>query len=428
MIARRRGIDCGDSDWDMLAWKRDVGGISLVVRYMGTKRHMADHVSDAISDFRTEGRVVDLFSGMGSVAESLQDIAPVVTNDALSFTAAISRARFTGADRCTSSGDVLERLNSQYKARLCELELKYAHELELEKLALGGDRQQLLDYMTGFKHVGNSLGKRREARSAAESSGPDRYELATLYFSAGYLSLRQAIELDALRAAIDTDTSLAERDWLLSSWLAAASVLVNAPGHTAQFLRPNSSAAHSRIVRTWSRSLWREFVGALDTVSQVGNEAWRTQNSVYVGDALDLISAGELRDIGVVYADPPYTKDQYSRYYHVYETLYRYDFPDSTGAGRNRSDRFTTGFSLKTAVLASFHDLCRNVARMHTPLVISYPSNGLLGQLSVNVDDIAREYFSKVEIRSFEAQHSTMGASNGKSKKSATENLYVCSI
>ncbi len=400
----------------------------MVVRYMGTKRHMADHVRDAIADLGPDGRVVDLFSGMGSVAESLQETASVVTNDAMSFTAALSRARFRGADRDSTSAEVVERLRAAYEARVRELEREYKAELTREVVALGGARADLLDYMDKAQHVGNSSARRRAARVAAQSSSSDHYSLASLYFSAGYLSLRQSIQVDALRAAIDADPHLDERDWMLGAWIAAISVLVNAPGHTAQFLRPNSSSAHTRIVRTWKRSIWDEFSVALDTVSQVGTEPWRDDNSVYVGDALDLVSAGELQDIGLVYADPPYTKDQYSRYYHMYETLYRYDFPDSSGAGRNRSDRFTTGFSLKSSVVASFHDLCRNVARMRVPLVISYPSSGLLGDAGETVSDIALQYFGNVQTLSYTANHSTMGASTGTSKKSATENLYVCLV
>lgn len=400
----------------------------MVVRYMGTKRHMADRVRDAIAELEPAGRVVDLFSGMGSVAESLQGTASVVTNDAMSFTAALSRARFTGSDRETTPADVIERLTPAYQERIREMELAYASELSSEVAALEGSRTDLLAYMDKARHVGNSAAQRRAAKVASESSDSDHYALASLYFSAGYLSLRQAVQLDAARAAIDADSHLEERDWMLGAWIAATSVLVNAPGHTAQFLRPNSASAHTRIVRTWKRSMWDEFALALDTVSQIGTEPWRHDNSVYVGDALDLVSAGELRDIGTVYADPPYTKDQYSRYYHMYETLYRYDFPDSNGAGRNRSDRFTTGFSLKSAVVASFHDLCRNVSRMRVPLVISYPSSGLLGDAGVTVAEIANQYFNDVQTRSYDAKHSTMGASTGASKKSATENLYVCLV
>lgn len=399
----------------------------MVVRYMGTKRHMADHVRDTIASLSPAGRVVDLFSGMGSVAESLQDTASVITNDALSFTAAISRARFTGPSRASSGAEVVARLSESYRTRLSEMESKYANDLDLEAKALAGSQQDLLQYMAHAQHAGNSPTRRRQARLASQSADGAHYELGTLYFSAGYLSLRQAIELDSIRAAIDLDSHVDERDWMLGAWLSGASVLLNAPGHTAQYLRPNSRSAHGRIVRTWSRSLWDEFAVALGTVAQVGTEPWREQNAVYVGDALDLISAGELKDIGAVYADPPYTKDQYSRYYHVYETLYRYDYPDSRGAGRNRSDRFTTGFSLKTAVIASFHDLFRNVARLRVPLVLSYPSSGLLLDAGAEVRKIALSHFHSVEVVSFRANHSTMGASSGTSKKTATENLYVCS-
>lgn len=400
----------------------------MVVRYMGTKRHMADHVRDAIASLSPTGRVVDLFSGMGSVAESLKDTASVVTNDALTFTAALSRARFTGRKRHTTSESAIARLTPRYQARWQQLTDMYAEDLDREAKALVGGRDDLVQYMARAKHVGNSPAKRRAARVASESSGMGHYELASLYFSAGYVSLQQAIELDALRAAIDADEIFTERDWLLGSWISAASVLVNAPGHTAQFLKPNTDAAHARLVRTWSRSVSHEFSSALSNVGQVGTEKWRLGNSVFVGDALELVSTNLLPDIGTVYADPPYTKDQYSRYYHVYETLYRYDFPDSSGAGRSRSDRFTTGFSLKTAVVASFHDLCRNVSRLRIPLVVSYPSSGLLSQAGTSVDAVARQYFAGVQTLSFDAEHSTMGASSGSSKKSATENLYVCTV
>lgn len=398
----------------------------MVVRYMGTKRHMADHVRDAIGELTHEGRVVDLFSGMGSVAESLRDTASVVTNDALSFTATLSRARFTARQRGASPSATAARLRPAFDARLHELKQKYSEQLASEELALAGTRPDLVEYMQRALHVGNSAVHRRAARAAAVASTSAHYELASLYFSAGYLSLHQAIEVDSIRSAIDCDTYIGDRDWLLGAWIAATSVLVNAPGHTAQFLRPNSASAHTRIARTWARSVWDEFVTALDTVALVGTEEWRSKNSVFVGDALELVSTGQLREIGTIYADPPYTKDQYSRYYHVYETLYRYDYPDSSGAGRNRSDRFTTGFSLKSAVVASFHDLCRNVARMRVPLVVSYPSSGLLADFDLTVEDIASEYFADVETLSFEALHSTMGGSTGTSKKTATENLYVC--
>ena len=254
-----------------------------------------------------------------------------------------------------------------------------------------------------------------------------RYELASLYFSAGYLSLAQSIEVDAIRAAIDAHGSTEEKDWLLAAWITALSVVVNAPGHTAQYLRANTILATLGSYGCGNVLFGINSAQPSMRYLRRESEGWRSQNTVYVSDALDLIGGSELENVGIIYADPPYTKDQYSRYYHVYETLYLYDFPDSRGLGRNRSDRFTTGFCLKTAVVASFHDLCRNVARMKVPLVISYPTAGLLSSASGSVPCIAGQYFGNVKTFSFEAKHSTMGASNGTSKMSETrENVYVC--
>jgi adenine-specific DNA-methyltransferase len=394
---------------------------------MGTKRHMVHSVRDQILDLYTDGRVVDLFSGMGSVAESLSDSeTPVVTNDALEFTACFSRAKFTGARRVDEREAVVKRLRARFVATRSSIRKDFSEALEKEHRALVGDRSSLMKYMERAPHFANSVGARRRAQAAHEASGVAHYRLASLYFSAGYLSLAQAVEVDALRYAIDCDAEPSSRDWLVASWLAAVAVLLNAPGHTAQFLKPNSDAAHERLARTWRRSVWDEFAEALQRTDQVGTAAWRGSNQVVVSDALDLVQSGRVDRIGVVYADPPYTKDQYSRFYHLYETLYRYDYPDASGAGRARSDRFSTGFSLKSSVRASFHDLCRHVARTKVPLVVSYPTGGLLEQAGVTFPEIAQQYFRSIDSTALEAKHSTMGASSGSSKKTATENLYVC--
>lgn len=399
----------------------------MTIRYMGTKRHMVSQVRDALTSLRPEGRVVDLFSGMGSVAEALSaDDLSVVTNDALSFTACISRAKFTGTARAESASSLAASIEAHYQSAKDALQQAFVEQVRSERRALDGTREDVVLYMTSAMHVAKSASARDEAAAAKSSSGVAHYRLASLYFSAGYLSLEQAIELDALRSAIDAEVGDASRDWAIAAWIAAASVLLNAPGHTAQHLWPNTSTAHQRIVRTWRRSIWDEFELALERIELVGTPAWRARNEARVSDALDLVGSDELKEVGVVYADPPYTKDQYSRFYHLYETLYRYDYPDAVGAGRVRSDRFSTGFSLKSQVRASFHDLCRSVARMKAPLVVSYPSNGLLQQSGTSPDAIARQYFKMVTIDSIEASHSTMGASPGSSKKVATENLYVC--
>jgi len=144
-------------------------------------------------------------------------------------------------------------------------------------------------------------------------------------------------------------------------------------------------------------------------------------------DALEFVEDASLADgVGLIYADPPYTEDQYSRYYHVYETLYLYDYPESTGIGRYRSDRFRTEFSLASSVRAAFEQLFSGISRAEVPLVLSYPSNGLLAKKGTQPDELLSDYFTVQQVIEARLEHSTMGASKGASKKTALERIYVC--
>ena len=399
----------------------------MPIRYMGTKRHIANRVRRLVIDLEPRGRIVDLFSGMGCVAESLAGIRPVTTNDAHEFTAALARARFTQTQRQLTPSEAISAVRGPYRAHLATLRVQHRADLQAEGRALDGPREELAAYMARAQHVGNDSKAALAARRASSASGPDHYRLSTLYFSAGYFGLRQSLEIDALRYSIDSvDQEAGCGDWLVAAWLAAAATMTNAPGHTAQFLKPTTDHAAARIRRYWRRSVWDEFQDRLVTLKPVGTKAWRRSNRVEVSDALALLKRGGLARVAAVYADPPYTKDQYSRYYHVYETLYRYDYPGSAGEGRVRPDRFTTGFCLRSGVEAAFTELFDSVADLGVPLILSYPGAGLLAAAGRNVPSLASGRFKVTCQETFGAEHSTLGASQGTRTKTATENLYVC--
>ena len=396
----------------------------MPIRYMGTKRQLAATVREIIDRLHPRGRVVDLFAGMGSVAAALAPRWHVTTNDALCFTAAFSRARFLP----TTPTDVpaaLQRLRRAYFSAVGDLRDHHARRLREERVAVES-RRTLADYVHGAPHVGNSSSAARAARMAAAATGISRYHLVSRYFAAGYFSLAQSVQLDAIRFAIDTTAEPHERDRALGAWIWAASRVINAPGHTAQFLKPNSRRMAARIRAFWRRDIWEEFKCAFVDLRPHGTAAWRSTNKVAVGDALEFLLMPSSARARVVYADPPYTKDQYSRYYHVYETMYRYDFPDSHGEGRYPSNRFDTGFSKATGVATSMATLADRVAAHGATLVLSYPSNGLLHRSGGELTPILRKTFRRVKVASYSACHSTLGAASGHRVKPATENLYVC--
>lgn len=401
------------------------GRLRTPLRYMGTKRSLAPLVRREIDALRPSGLVADLFSGLGSVAQAMASDHPVLVNDGLAFTAPLARARFLEPEEPRPRLDgLLSALHLDYRLRVEALAFRFEERIAREAEAVEEGPLGLAAYLEAVEHVGNSGGFQQRSRIAAGRRDAGRYVLVALYYSGGYFSTRQAIELDALRLAIDSHGS--SSDWLLAAWLAAAATIINAPGHTAQYLKPTTPAAFQRIRRQWARPVWPVFVSKLEEIVLVGNRAWRTANVVCQDDALTLLSSGRLESVGAVYADPPYTKDQYSRYYHLYETLYRYDFPDSTGAGRYRSDRFTSAFSLASEVESAFWRLLEGVARLGAPLVLSYPARSLLSRRGVEIRDLIASFFRLERETVLDYRHSTMGASQGRSHLSAQEQLFVC--
>jgi adenine-specific DNA-methyltransferase len=364
------------------------------LRYMGTKKALAPVVREAVKEVRRPGQVADLFSGMGSVASSLASVSPVLTNDALAFTTTFASARFLDGERMPGCR-MARLLFPDFRTAYEHLRDEFGHRIARERIALASaTRDALAVYMESAPHVANSDWYRRRRREAVEATSHERYCMTVLYFAAGYFSTAQAAQLDAIRFAIDGHEDAASRGWLMAAWLAAAGVVMNAPGHAAQYLKPGNDEVFKRIRRQWQRPVWPIFIDKLEAIQAVGTRTWRSRNTVCNADALELVKSRDFDSVGTVYADPPYTRDHYSRFYHVYETLYLYDFPESQGAGRYRPDRFSTPFSLARDVDEAFRQLFASIAKRGLPLVLSYPDNGLLHRNGRHVTDLLQEHFA----------------------------------
>src|SRR5262249_54233650 len=139
--------------------------------------------------------------------------------------------------------------------------------------------------------------------------------------------LLQSIEIDSLRYSIDEavrvgiltyDHSL----WLLLAILQVASHLAASPGHFAEYLKIRNGSTMKRIGKLRRRSAWTQFLKEVERLHPLGSAKWRTGNRVFCSDATTLLAKlhSLRRPPRIVYADPPYSRAQYSRYYHVLET------------------------------------------------------------------------------------------------------------
>ena len=107
------------------------------------------------------------------------------------------------------------------------------------------------------------------------------------------------------------------------------------------------------------------------------------------------------------YLDPPYSEAQYSRYYHLLETVFLNDRPEVSHKGLYRPDRFQSPFCSPKKVAQAFEDVASSAASKRWKLGISYSLSGLI-QIDQLVA-ICKGSFDQVDIHSQKYAHSMQG-------------------
>lgn len=108
----------------------------------------------------------------------------------------------------------------------------------------------------------------------------------------------------------------------------------------------------------------------------------------------------------VVYIDPPYNSRQYSRFYHVLETIAQNDTPELTGTALKRPSENMSDYCRSSATRV-FADLIHNLDCAY--IVVSYNntynSKSNSSRNKIEFDSIAEILESKGELRIFEKKH-----------------------
>jgi adenine-specific DNA methylase len=258
------------------------------------------------------------------------------------------------------------------------------------------------------------------------SSGGANGGIVVAHYAGTYFGVRQALDIDRIRLAIARAAESGEIDqWtesvLLAGLLSAASECAFSAGkHYAQPHRIRSgkdlSFIYSRIVADRSKAVPELFAARVAQIVAAATAAGP-------GHAAERLTFEELRDapdllgrVDVVYADPPYTAQQYSRFYHVPEVICRYEVPTlQTVHGRVTRglypvNRFKSRFCSRRLAGEALRDLCAFARHHKAALLLSYSASrsGSTGnQRSIELGDlrtILREAFGRdVEERELTA-------------------------
>lgn len=254
-------------------------------------------------------------------------------------------------------------------------------------------------------------------------------------YAGGYFSLSQSIEIDSLRYAADTllkknQISVEHHRWILLALAQALSKVANTTGHVAQYIKIKESNIKLCVTQK-KKSIWNEWLTSYDFIQPIGTKDWRLQNKAFHGCSLVLLD--QLQNLtdkpAIIYADPPYTADQYSRYYHIYETLFLYDYPEVKGIGLYRTDRFRSNFSLKSEVKKAMTQLVSGSHQLGCDLILSYPENGLLPNTRESITALLKQFYPYVEIsHGIDYKHSSLGGSKGKKNYNVKELIFTAKV
>lgn len=435
------------------------------IHYLGSKLRIVEQLRLAIDLVDPSmGPVCDLFAGSGTVSAALASSRDVVAVDIQEYSRVLCSAILQPAQVTVSGArEFLERaLGSQHR-RLFEASAPLIdYEEECFRQARNGDVVPLCDLienasMVAFRGertvcVVGALGEaHRRARERLKAIEQERGSdtLTLRHFGGLYFSYLQASQLDALLAAAHQYEGEL-RDFFLAAIISTASEIVNTVGkHFAQPIRPRSGDGQPKfhlirkILRDRGINVVSLFSVWLDRYRAIPNRG-RSHRAIR-GDFEDVLKNLDRR-IGVVYADPPYTRDHYSRFYHVLETMCLRDDPEVSttriradgvrlSRGMYRADRYQSPFCIVSQAPKAFSRLFASVRDVGAPLVLSYSpyaANSKARPRVMTVDAIsslASKFFGRVEITSAgRISHSKLNATRlNKEQSYDAEIIFSCS-
>ncbi len=449
-----------------------------LIQYLGSKLRSLSDIIPIIKNSTPEGgSCLDLFAGTTVVGQGLLRHCSVFSNDCLPFSKIIGDVLIRGPEShgdcplpslnvlCSSSTykQNIERLTEIYELALIDEEriLNTNDALSLGRLAT--ELPHTWNFDSPSKKYGRITTFLQECdlatKKADRFSGPAH--LFTGYYAGNYFGIKQAIEIDSLRLAIEDNRQHGHfSDWqakaLLAGLMASCSRAVSTAGkHFAQPLILNAdeqrSFALTRGLSDRKVSIVEEMCQALIKIEEHAASSRKPSKSFLVSFE-DLMahanaSTGALafsRYFGVdgantIYADPPYTAQQYSRFYHILETLVLYDYPSlqrhpflpgTLTQGLYRMDRHKSVFCSKSAAPKAFESLFKIAQQTSDCLILSYSetrsSSGNPRMIdSATILGYAKRYTRRVEEQQLYHNYRKLNREAVNRKLGDPEKLYV---
>jgi len=404
-----------------------------ILNYQGSKKNLIDFIHKNTFNYIDDKKaVLDIFSGSCSVGYSFKQNYKVFANDSEYYSSIISQALLSKL-----SGVRIDKLKTTIYTKSLEnqdkLYLKYAKYVDIENtMLLDNNEDGLIELYREYPTIWSSKSNISHTKHL--------YDLFTTYYAGTYFGIKQCFEIDSIRYAIESFSSDNNMKSILLSSLfyAMKECVFSKDGHMAQPLSPSKNVNRLKVQR--NKSVYKLFTKKLeeffsDTFVDIDNG-----NVVFNEDFHAIIKNKKIQqEVGFIYADPPYTDMQYSRYYHLLNVVAKYNYPSPTiiksgyTKGLYTEDRFQSELSQKSGCLKSFSELIvfSKLHRKNLAISFAYPKDTALQKTDRYVMSIEQiisaceKIFghSNVKVESVDYSHSN---NRNKQTKKVLEYLVLC--
>lgn len=413
------------------------------LQYMGNKSRMLENICIPIIEDAAINKVVDLFAGTGSVGYAISPYKAIVSNDFEYYAYVLNEAILNG---CVMTEQELNALYDHIERRYKESE-KYLHiEIAAEAKYLSASLDSYEEYATfsnstpsvfnnntdvsifaNLKHLVSKVVPGEQVQNVPFPC------LFTTYFANAYFGIKQCCQIDAIASAVADLSDDRQRNVLLAVLMTAASSTASSTTHFAQFLTVKSKSTFKNIKEKRSTDIIALFRDVLSMFSDKGLlDRAKKQHQCYNLDFEECLRTIDMDEHTLVYADPPYFKEHYSRYYHVLNTMCLYDYPELAinyqskeyAIGRYRADRNVSDFGKKAKALSAFQRLIDSCAEKKANLVISYSENSIVKIYELL--QLAKSRYS-VRMNRISLKHSSQGRATN-SDQTVKEYVFICTL
>lgn len=394
---------------------------------MGSKKNLISFIHNTLDAYISPNdTILDIFAGTCSVGYSYKRTHTVYANDSEKYSAYISRALLGQP----LNKELIPEFLDIFKNKYASIYSNHSSEIGTEEKYLKSDNiDELISIYSSYKTVWNT-----------NITNTDTLFISC--YASNYFGIKQAAEIDAIRVAIDNIKD-ENAVYILFSCLfyAMKECIFAKDGHMAQPLEFNSNK--SRLLAQRKKSIIEHFISKTEDFclpKYCVAPNMPSRNKVFNYDFEQLLDLEEIKkNVSVIYADPPYTDMQYSRYYHLLNTVIDNRFVEPTVSngsytkGLYLNNRYQSKLSQKNSCLQQLEKLIAFSSKYNKTLIISFgfPQDPQSQKTDRYVLDIAtliekcKEYFGDngVKVETVPYEHSN---NRNSTSKKVLEYLIVC--